>query len=458
MGRGGPVLVVLAAVGLAALVLGSALVENPGFVIPLFLESVALLLVTRWLLGKVGDREERRFLGQILGVAVALRAGVIGVVYGVLNPFFFAPDTATYAGRGTRIAQYWATGFQRPDILDRWQIGYEYLNAIAVRLLGNPEWAMVVLNSFAALWTVMLLYALARDCFGPTAGRIAAVLGAVFPSMVLWSVLNIRDSLATMTVTAIVLLGVRLYQQPKGRDLLLFGIGVLVLTSFRDYMGLLLLTGLLLGYGAAMRPGRLFSTLGMGTLLILVLFFALKQGEILTPEQLESPLASASNLRRGMQQDFVSGLAGSAIGVGYSIDTPLDALRYLPLGLGYFLFAPFPWAITSVLQTFTLPEVLLWYALVPFLVMGFGGVKARETRVSLLVLGVLLVTVTSYALVEGNFGTAYRHRAQVMPLFFVFVARGVSVWWARRKERLRQQHLRAARARVAVIPGRSKVR
>jgi hypothetical protein len=59
---------------------------------------------------------------------------------------------------------------------------------------------------------------------------------------------------------------------------------------------------------------------------------------------------------------------------------------------------------------------------------------------------VLLVVVSSYALVEGNFGTAYRHRAQIMPLFFVFAGVGLSwlkarvitqtQWW-RTRTRLR---------------------
>jgi hypothetical protein len=440
---------VLVSVGLAALVLGSALVENPGFVIPLFIESVALLVLTLWLLGKVRDVAQRGFLIRVLGVAAVLRAVVIGAVYGVLSPMIFAPDTGFYRAMGIDVARYWAGTGLRPEILDRWQIGYVYLNGAFARLLDDPTWAMVVLNTFVAFWTVILAYLLARACFGVVAARITAVLAAVFPSMVLWSVLNIRDAVTTMVVTAVVLLGVRIYQDAKTRDVVFLLIGVLALSTLRDYMLVLVLAGLLLGFVSALRPGRVGSTLVGGVIVVLILLFALEQSETLTREQLEAPLRSASSLRQGLQVG-----AGSAFGVEYSIETPGDAIRYLPVGLAYFLFAPFPWTITSALQAFTLPEVLLWYALVPFLVIGLGGIVRRDSAASMLLIGVLVVTVSSYALVEGNFGTAYRHRAQVMPLFFVFISHGLALWWAKRKARMASEQRRALEARMAVLPRR----
>jgi hypothetical protein len=160
-------------------------------------------------------------------------------------------------------------------------------------------------------------------------------------------------------------------------------------------------------------------------------------------------------MRENLQQDFVAGQAGSAFGQGYDTSTLQGALRYLPVGLAFFLFAPFPWAIESVLQLATLPEVLLWYALVPFTVLGLRDLRHRQYSAGLLLVGVLAIVVSSYALVEGNFGTAYRHRSQVLPLFFVFAGRGLASWWERRRERARQRAERAAEAQAALIRGAS---
>ena len=71
-------------------------------------------------------------------------------------------------------------------------------------------------------------------------------------------------------------------------------------------------------------------------------------------------------------------------------------------------------------------EAFLWYPLFLLSILGFRiSLRNRGTTV-LFPVSVLIVVVSSYALVEGNFGTAYRHRAQIMPLFFIFSGIGLS--------------------------------
>ena len=74
-------------------------------------------------------------------------------------------------------------------------------------------------------------------------------------------------------------------------------------------------------------------------------------------------------------------------------------------------------------------ETFLWYPLFFLAVLGFRISLRDRVTTALFPASVLLVVVTSYALVEGNFGTAYRHRAQIMPLFFVFS--GVGLTWVK---------------------------
>lgn len=116
----------------------------------------------------------------------------------------------------------------------------------------------------------------------------------------------------------------------------------------------------------------------------------------------------------------------SAYGVGYDVTTPMGALRALPVGLVYLLFAPFPWAITSVRQLLVVPETLVWYALMPAFVRGLWHSIRHRLRD---VLPILVFTVTltlAYALMQGNVGTAYRQRTQVTMFFFVYPDEPVS--------------------------------
>ena len=160
----------------------------------------------------------------------------------------------------------------------------------------------------------------------------------------------------------------------------------------------------------------------------------------------EGLLEQAQALRGGLQRG-----ATSAFGVGVDTRTVGAAILYIPIGASFLLFAPFPWDIATPLQAAAMPETLLWYPLFLCAVLGFRiSVKNRATGV-LVPVCVLLVVVSSYALVEGNFGTAYRHRAQIMPLFFVLSGVGLSwikiriisqtTWWRTRKRRPRRRVL-----------------
>lgn len=449
MNRSGALFVVLFSLIVSGLILGSGLVRDPTVILPLTLELAILFGGTRFVLGLVRDLELRNWLVRTVILAIALRLLALVAVHFVLNQMLFAPDSASYYARGLSIFNEWNGG--PPAVLGSgWQVGYSYLNAFFFVAFDDPTIAMAVLNLFAGVWTVVIVFLLGRSCFGVQTGKVAAVLTAVFPSMVLWSVVNIRDSITTLLVATIVLLAVRAYERLRGGDLLLiFGLSIL-LSTLRDYMGLLVLTGLALGYVAAIRKGRITTSLVGGTVIVLIIFFGLDQLEVFGPEVFNDPLGSAAELRLGLQGDFFGGLSGAAFGTGFDTSTVGGALRYLPVGLAFFLFAPFPWAVTGTLQTFTLPEVLLWYALVPFTLVAVFSTRDRAHRAAFLLIGVLVIAVTSYALVEGNFGTAYRHRAQMMPLFFVFSAHGLVLWVRRRRERarMRQQRILDARTRL----------
>jgi hypothetical protein len=107
--------------------------------------------------------------------------------------------------------------------------------------------------------------------------------------------------------------------------------------------------------------------------------------------------------------------------------------------LAYLLFAPFPWAIANVRQLLTLPETLVWYALMPAFVRGLVHSIRHRLRDVLPILVFTVMLTLAYALMQGNVGTAYRQRTQVTMFFFIFMGVGLV-------EKLRR---RAAAARAA---------
>ena len=104
-------------------------------------------------------------------------------------------------------------------------------------------------------------------------------------------------------------------------------------------------------------------------------------------------------------------------------DLTRQTLAYLPKGMVYALFAPWPWLSDRSLDLLTLPEMLVWYAAI--LLLPFSLHRERRRWQSFL--GPLLFvggTLLIFALVQGNWGTLFRHRAMVIPFVLVLAAPG----------------------------------
>jgi hypothetical protein len=138
---------------------------------------------------------------------------------------------------------------------------------------------------------------------------------------------------------------------------------------------------------------------------------------------------------------------GSAFAQDADISTPLGAAVFLPLGLAYFFFSPFPWQITSFLKLISVPEMLFVYYLVVPTVRGLRYVISHRLREALQILMVTGLLTLTYALGEGNVGTLYRHRAQAIPFYLIFASAGLEIAEEakRRRTEARAPYLRPAR-------------
>ena len=417
----GTTMVLLAVV--ASALLGLSVIETPGVALPFSIELILLLALTLWGLSREPDLDLRKWLVRLALAALVLRLLLVLVVQFRFSPYFFAPDAETYERVGRQIGDYWAgEGFAPRPIREGWRPGYYHLNAVFYSAFGDSRLALVVINIFAGVWTALITFYLTREFLPVASAKVAAILTGVFPSLVLWSVLNIRDALAALCTVVLVLYGMRLSKKFRPSHLWIFAVALLGLGLLRDYMAFLVVLGLAIGSVIAVRPERMLGTMVFGTTAALALTYFADQVGLFSVIRPEGLLETAQGLRVGLQQG-----ATSAFGVGAETRTIGGALGYIPIGGSYLLFAPFPWAIETTLQEVARWETLLWYPLFLSSILGFRISLRDRVSTSFFPVAVLLVVVSSYALVEGNFGTAYRHRAQIMPLFFVFS--GVGLFW-----------------------------
>jgi hypothetical protein len=120
-------------------------------------------------------------------------------------------------------------------------------------------------------------------------------------------------------------------------------------------------------------------------------------------------LHDATNGRQRSSIDAAFGSTGTSGGSGLS-----GNVRQLPVGLRVMVVDPLPLrrSSNSRVQLAQL-ETIVWYPVLALALLGLLVAWRRPTQVTFTVLAGAGVTVM-YALSEGNFGTAYRHRGEIV--------------------------------------------
>lgn len=354
--------------------------------------------------------------GWLLRAAVALALEVTG--YSKL----LAPDEATYENAGRALAQFWSGELIVPPerFMANEAHGYFYLNAACFYLLGTSSLPMKALNAAIGVLVTRHVFLLALDLFGSPVARRASMICNYFPSLILWSAVNIRDIWVILLLVLVSRASLDIVRGYSHLGLVKFCGSVYLLSFFRDYLVFAVafppLVALVIG-----RRGHLLRNFAMATVAAVAIAVLLGQGIVRPTTQARMSLEGLAALRQNMA------IGGSAYQADADISTPGAVLTFLPIALLYFFFSPFPWELTSALRLMSAPEMVLIYVLAIPTVRGIAfAVRERLRDCIQILLMTALLTVT-YALTEGNVGTLYRHRAQAMCFYMVFAAVGLEI-------------------------------
>jgi hypothetical protein len=365
------------------------------------------------------DQAERAVLRRLVLLGFLVRLAVALVLEWTGTSRRFAPDEMTYMADGWPIGLYWAGEL----LVKPWRLtvdqplAYFYLNGASYYLFGPTQIPLKVLNAFVGAFSCRYLYLLSRGLFGADVARRATTLFAYFPSLILWSALNIRDAWVVFLILYTSAKSLELTRGYSHFALVQLLLGIYAIAHFRDYLFYVVALPPVVALVIA-RRGHLVRNFFLATLAALAVVVLLQQGVVRKKTASRMSLEGLSQTR----QEMATG--GSAFHGQVDVSTPAKALAFLPIGVAYFLFSPFPWEITSVLKLFSLPEMILIYTLTPAAVRGITHCardRFRDCFQVLLLTGLLTV---SYALGEGNVGTLYRHRAQVLGFYLMFAAVG----------------------------------
>ena len=389
--------------------------------------------------------EQRTFLMRLFLIALTVRVILSMVIFVGHMEDFFGGDANTYDIFGQSLVASWhGDAYHTGKFLTFTQSGASawgmlYLVAAVYEVIGKNILAIQFINAAVGAATAIVVYYVAQTLFSNTrVSKVAALLVAFFPSLILWSSQALKDGLIIMALALSILATLRLMDKIKaGYVVMLIG-ALMALFSLRFYIFYMMCAAVagsfFLGSKAFSAQGFMQRFIAVAAIGLAFTWFGVLQGASVQFERY-------ANLKSVQISREDQTAAGSGFMKDVDVQTTEGALTVIPIGLLYLMFAPFPWDFSTLRQTITLPEMIVWWMVFPLLVLGLWySIKHRLRQVSPIIIFTTMLTL-AYSLFQGNVGTAYRQRSQLLVFYFIFVAVGAIILKERAEDRRRQQQL-----------------
>ena len=423
--------------------LAVALAAGVALTIPGGAAAVLVCLVCALAAGAMvarGEGRERTFLLRVFVAGLLVRMVVGSIINALQLENFFGGDALTYDLLGNGVADTWRAGLSLPTEVKDWAVGggwgMLYLVAVVYRVVGRNMLAVQFVNAVLGAATAPVIFLCARHIFqNLRVAKVAAISVAFYPSLVLWSAQGLKDGPIVFLLSVAMLATLRLGEKISMKYVVTLVLSMFAIFTLRFYVFYMLAAAVGGAFIIGMRPVSSRSlarqlvvvvALGVGLTYLGVLRSASVQLE--RYGTLQSVQTSRADLVRA---------ANSGFGQDVDVSTASGAISAVPIGMAYLLFAPFPWQLASLRQSITLPEMLVWWGAFPLLVMGVWFTLSYRLRQALPILLFTVMLTLAYSIFQGNVGTAYRQRSQILVFYFIFAAVGAVLLKERREDRRR---------------------
>ena len=423
--------------GLVALILAMLFVApadgSVALLVVLTLSIIVVLIIRRY-------TDEKEYMTWLFLLALVVRL-VFGVAVHYFNlRSFFGGDAVTYDIRGNLLVADWL-GYGNPNDLE-FQLatrtsgsgwGMNYFVGFIYFIIGRNILAAQSVCAVIGAATAPLIYFCAQKIYSnKNVSRFTAISIALFPSFIIWSGQLMKDGL----IIFLLVLAITMVLQLQDRFSLiaimaLFAAlgGILALRFYIFYMvGVAVVGSFLLG--TANSASSIFRRSAVLVVLGLALtYFGVTRNATQDLSQYGN-LQMIQSTRLDQSQTGASGFAEDV-----DVSTTEGALTAIPVGLIYLMFAPFPWQMSNLRQAITLPEVLVWWALIPVMVYGMWWTVRNKLRVAFPILIFTLMLTLAYSVYQGNVGTAYRQRTQIQVFLFMFIGVGWQIYQEKKQDK-----------------------
>lgn len=422
-----------------------------------------------WLASKLPDADARQTVRWLFVAAWGLRVAVALPLHYVYelndgNGALFQDDYTN------DLVAEWLVRIQRGDGLSIFaghqhllDSSYTYLLMGLYAVFGHAPLLPKLVNCGIAALSAVFIFDIARRAFRPSVAVLAGLGAAVMPTLVLWSIVTLKESLVLLLALVALWTLQRLAERPDARraaDLLVILLVAMVVSLDLRAMTTLLLVPLvpvvLLRRAQLRAPAWQLGLAGLALLIVLggCMFVArgassgrppggVIEDALLQIRHRRAQEAASARSQIRPQSEVISAEGRPEVPQAEALSdaTPFSFVGDVIDPLGFALLAPAPWQARGLAELAVSGEMLVWYGLIGASFFAWRIPPRERLFVACLVafgVGNWLVLAAS----EGNLGNLVRHRLMLAPTLLVLGAAGLDWLWVRAgKQRPVRRHV-----------------
>ncbi|OME62300.1 hypothetical protein BSK59_02180 [Paenibacillus odorifer] len=391
--------------------MGGVFLEHSQDVKTIFLFLVLCTLVVFFISLIAGRNAE---ISKIIYIGFALRLITL-VAIG-----FFGILPYTYDSGWDEIAQHllvnWHSGVWDGAFIESPNVRYyTFLVTAVYYIFGYNPIFMMLLNVLWGTLTIVVIYSIANLLFDKKSAIISASLIAFWPTHIMFSAMNMRDSLAVLLMVLFILNFLKWIKTPNLPlllSVLLLIIGNTMIRSQNAVIISVVAIPIIFYYlfkrsDPYLKP--IYIMVGIvGVLGAVAAMFALGYSSYLDINYITREM----NYRAD---------GGAAYLTSLNYTSWLDVLLYLPLRFIYFLFSPFLWDVGNISQALAAIEGLILMVMSAVILRKRKMIGKITKNKHLLWAFVIfcIIGLGANSIIDSNSGTAVRHKLQYLSVIFV---------------------------------------
>jgi hypothetical protein len=385
------------------------------------------------------DKIDGSFLLQLFAWGLLVRIFVATFIFIFNVQEFFGGDALTYDFYGFAVMKSWqGDSFYRAlsspfmqGQASAW--GMVSMIAAVYTLIGRNTLAIQFVNSVTGAATAILVFYCAQHVFqNRRVAKVAAICVAFFPSLVLWSAQGLKDAPIVFFLVLAILASLRLNENLSLKYAAILVLALFSILSLRFYVFYMLAAAIAGGFIIGLQK---LTPTNFARQFIVIILVGVSLTYLGVTRYASAQFESFGSLERINRSRLDMSRAGSGFGQEVDVSTTQGAIATIPIGLIYLLFAPFPWQLVSLRQSITLPEMVIWWLSFPLMILGIWySIRFRLRQIAPILIFTTMLSI-AYSVFQGNVGTAYRQRAQLLVFYFIFVAVGFVFLQEKREQR-----------------------